>query len=193
MVFSKNPLNACLFLILTFFCSSCILFLSESDYLPIIFVLIYVGAIIVLFLFIIMMLNLRTLPLNNRHDHNQYLLILIIFTTFFILQMLFALKHQASQFKLNYAFFNFTILSNSFTLPLKTLGQFPVINDIGILLYSKFFVSFVLAAFALLLAMIGAIILVLKRNFKGKTLQAFQQILRKDNLKYTLIIDYFTI
>lgn len=187
MVFSRNPLNACLFLILTFFGSSCILFLSESDFLPIIFVLIYVGAIIVLFLFIIMMLNLRTLSLNNRNNHNQYLLILVIFTTFFILQIVFATKHQAAQFKFNYELFNFTFFNDSFILPLKTVGQLLVTNDIGVLLYSKFFMSFILVAFGLLLAMIGAIILVLKRNFKGKTLQAFQQILRKENLKYTVI------
>lgn len=162
MVISKNPLNSCLFLIATFFSTSCILFMAETDYLPIIFVLVYVGAIMVLFLFVIMMLNLRISSLNDMYNHNQYLLILVLLTIFFLLQLSFAVKQQMPQINFSHVTLNFTIFNSAYVLPLNTFGQFVTMSDIGILLYSKLCFSFILAAFCLLLAMIGAIILTLK-------------------------------
>jgi NADH:ubiquinone oxidoreductase subunit 6 (subunit J) len=183
MVLSRNPLNACLLLIATFFSSSCVLFIAETDYLPIIFVLVYVGAIMVLFLFVIMMLNLRITSISNAYNHNQYILILVLLFVFFIIQIVFAVNHQSPQFNVSYAVLQFTILNSAFVLPLDTFGQFAVMNDIGILLYSKLYVSLIIAGFCLLLAMIGAIILTLNKNFKGKTQQIFKQVLQKNKIK----------
>jgi len=57
--FSRNPIESVLFLILVFCSSSFILFIINSEFLGLIFVIIYVGAIAVLFLFIIMLLNIK--------------------------------------------------------------------------------------------------------------------------------------
>jgi NADH:ubiquinone oxidoreductase subunit 6 (subunit J) len=57
--FSKNPMYSALFLILAFFNVSCLLFFLELEYLPIFFLIVYVGAIMVLFIFVVMMLNIR--------------------------------------------------------------------------------------------------------------------------------------
>jgi NADH-quinone oxidoreductase subunit J len=56
---SKNPVHSVLFLILTFFNSSAIVLLLNADFLALIFVIVYVGAIAVLFLFVVMMLNIK--------------------------------------------------------------------------------------------------------------------------------------
>ena len=56
---SENPVNSVLFLILSFLCSSSICFYFGADFLGLIFIIIYVGAIAVLFIFIIMMLNIK--------------------------------------------------------------------------------------------------------------------------------------
>jgi len=120
MVLSKNPLNACLFLIATFFSSSCILFLAEADYLPIIFILIYVGAIMVLFLFVIMMLNLRSVSVNNSYNHHHYLLNLILLFVLYALQLSFGFKHQIVQLKVVDTLLNFIIIDNTFILPFDT-------------------------------------------------------------------------
>ncbi|HBK56149.1 MAG TPA: NADH-quinone oxidoreductase subunit J, partial [Xanthomonadales bacterium] len=52
----RNPVHAVLFLVLTFFSSACVWLLAEAEFLAIVLVLVYVGAVMVLFLFVVMML-----------------------------------------------------------------------------------------------------------------------------------------
>lgn len=59
VVTSKNPVYSVLFLILTFCNVSALLFLLNIEFLPVIFIVVYVGAIAVLFLFVMMMLNVK--------------------------------------------------------------------------------------------------------------------------------------
>jgi NADH:ubiquinone oxidoreductase subunit 6 (subunit J) len=66
VVFSINPIHSILFLILVFFNISGILILLGLEYFALIFIIIYVGAISVLFLFIIMMLNIRIIELKDN-------------------------------------------------------------------------------------------------------------------------------
>lgn len=62
-VFSQNSIYSVLFLVLSFVSSSSILFLLECEYVSLIFIIIYVGAIAVLFLFVVMMLDIKTISL----------------------------------------------------------------------------------------------------------------------------------
>lgn len=56
----RNPVHAALFLVLTFFTSACVWLLARAEFLAIALVLVYVGAVMVLFLFVVMMLDVRT-------------------------------------------------------------------------------------------------------------------------------------
>merc|ERR1711933_296423 len=60
IILSQNSIYSVLFLVLSFISSSSILFLLECEYISLIFVIIYVGAIAVLFLFVVMMLDIKT-------------------------------------------------------------------------------------------------------------------------------------
>jgi NADH-quinone oxidoreductase subunit J len=61
----RNPVNAALFLVLAFFSSAAIWMLLEAEFLAIILILVYVGAVMVLFLFVIMMLDINLAPLKE--------------------------------------------------------------------------------------------------------------------------------
>lgn len=82
VIYSKNPVHSILYLILVFFCSSCLLLLYNLEFLALIFMIVYVGAIAVLFLFVIMMLNIRVLELSD--DFLKYLpLLAVVSLSFF--------------------------------------------------------------------------------------------------------------
>jgi len=61
----RNSVHAALFLVLTFFSSACIWLLAEAEFLAIALVLVYVGAVMVLFLFVVMMLDIKPGPLRE--------------------------------------------------------------------------------------------------------------------------------
>ena len=65
VIFAENPVHSVLFLILSFFNVSCILLLFQVEFLSLLFLIIYVGAIAVLFLFVIMMLNVKVQSSND--------------------------------------------------------------------------------------------------------------------------------
>jgi NADH-quinone oxidoreductase subunit J len=63
----KNPVYGIVFLVISFCNSACLLIAVELEYIPLMLLIIYVGAIAVLFLFVIMMLNVRTIYLKNNN------------------------------------------------------------------------------------------------------------------------------
>ena len=67
----RNPVHAALFLVLAFFSSACVWLLLEAEFLAIVLVLVYVGAVMVLFLFVVMMLDINLSPL--REGFTRYL------------------------------------------------------------------------------------------------------------------------
>ena len=81
VISSRNPIYSVLFLILTFFNLSCLLFILNIEFLPILFLIVYVGAIAVLFLFVLIMLNIKLSEL--KEGMKQYILISFIFGLIF--------------------------------------------------------------------------------------------------------------
>lgn len=81
LIISKNPLHAIIFLILIFFNIIFILLLHEIEFISMIYLIVYVGAIAVLFLFVIYMLNIRVIELNEFNW--QYLIGLFFSLIFF--------------------------------------------------------------------------------------------------------------
>src|SRR5437870_5867286 len=71
VVLVKNPVHAALALVLTFFTCACLWLLMRAEFLGIALVLVYVGAVMVLFLFVVMMLDVETAPL--REGFTRYL------------------------------------------------------------------------------------------------------------------------
>lgn len=157
--FSINPIHSILLLILLFFESAVVLSLFNLEFISILFILIYVGAIAILFLFVIMMLQLK---LNDKEGLN-FLPIL------FGLNFLCFIKIY-NHYEIFYNFFNFFIFEESF-LEIFILGQ---------VLYNYSIICFLLAGLILLLALIGSIILSLEFS-KIKFNYIFKKLSRLSN------------
>jgi len=83
VISARNPVHSVLFLILTFFNSSGILLLLNAEFLALIFIIVYVGAIAVLFLFVVMMLNIKVASTSN----SAYLPVAFLASLFLIIQI----------------------------------------------------------------------------------------------------------
>jgi NADH-quinone oxidoreductase subunit J len=168
-----NPVESVLFLILTFCNAAAILFIFNAEFLGLIFVIIYVGAIAVLFLFVIMMLNVKiqdqqslSLKIFNSSYVIRFFSIYLIFILIFLMvKTVFSDYKNVSEISVN--ILNFDSLNN-----IDVLGQF---------LYNYFLVSFLLAGLILLIALVGAIVLTLKFSSLQKGQLVYRQLSRTDN------------
>ena len=171
VLISKNPVHSVLFLILCFCNASCILFLFDSEFLGLIFIIIYVGAIAILFLFVVMMLNVKIYSTTNSFYYLPFLLlgILILFLQFsLIFQQIFS----------NSTFWSGYSGSYSFTDYLDNLNSIDVL---GQSLYNYYLSCFLLAGLILLVAIVGAIVLTLNFSSQRKNELASRQLSRSDN------------
>jgi NADH-quinone oxidoreductase subunit J len=84
VIFSKNPVYSALFLILAFCNTSSLLFILQLEFLPITLLVVYVGAIAVLFLFVLMMLNIKYTELKEENSH--YIPIASVFAIVFFFE-----------------------------------------------------------------------------------------------------------
>ena len=142
MILLKNPIHSVLFLILVFFNSSILFLFNNAEFLAMILLIVYIGAVAVLFLFVIMMLDINIT-------------------------------------KLRLSFLNY--------LPLYTKKMNSNLNNqlfentklIGSILYTEYFLLFQLSGIILLIAMIGAIFLTLRKREGVKKQNIYNQILRK--------------
>mgnify|MGYP002041697824 FL=1 len=168
VILSKNPIYSAFFLILSF-CNSCnILLFLGLDYLALTTLLIYIGAISILFLFVLMLINLGVVELRDHIFQLTPILVAIsgIFLIFNFTTILFKTP-------INKAFINSAIIptySQVFdNLELTSIYKFDVnIKTLGWLIYSEFSQFLFIAAFLLLLAMIGTIYLSYLKTFNLK-------------------------
>jgi NADH-quinone oxidoreductase subunit J len=149
MQFSKNAIYSALALILTFFFSAINLFFFGLDFLGILFIMIYVGAVAVLFLFVLMMLSIRTSSLETSSKNLYIISLLLSFIAYLYTEILTKIFAPFSLSSTN--FLNFDLLYDNFST-LVVLGQ---------VLYNNFLVCFLICGFILLVAMLGAILLTL--------------------------------
>jgi NADH-quinone oxidoreductase subunit J len=166
---SKNPVHSVLFLILTFCNASGILFLFNAEFLGLVFLIIYVGAIAVLFLFVVMMLNVKI------YTSDVFFNIFFLFFGGFILivQIFLILEKTFSN-----SIFWFGNLPYTYENYLDSLNSIEVIGQ-G--LYNYYLLCFLLAGLVLLVAMIGAISLTLNFSSERKNELVQRQLSRSDN------------
>jgi len=175
---SVNSIESILFLILTFFNAAVILFLFGVDFLGLTFIIVYVGAIAVLFLFVIMMLSVKINEqnlLSSRFPKSK-LVSFLLFSHLLALFFLFSTKM--------FALTNFENSSTFFRL-WENLIIFDLLFNIDVLgqaFYNEFFTCFLVAGLILLIALIGAVVLTLRFNNIQKGQSVFRQLSRTDNL-----------
>jgi len=150
VILSKHPVFSLLFLVSCFLFSSFLLFLLECEFLGLLFIVVYVGAIAVLFLFAVMMLEAKAINLSKNIV--KYVPIGFFFALFFLTPLF---NKISFHFKDN-------IFRDSFYLN-KYQNWYDLSNSIcdievyGQVLYSNFILSFLLAGFILLVVLIGVV------------------------------------
>ncbi len=158
----RNPVYAVLCLILTFFSVACVWLLVGAEFLGVTLVLVYVGAVMVLFLFVVMMLDID--PDNLREGWVRYLPIGLVVAVVMLLQMLTLIGVKA-----------------------RTATPFPVDNAAAIAtetsnvtwlarsLFTEYLLPFEFAAVILTVAVVAAVMLTLRRRVGLKTQNPSEQ------------------
>jgi len=173
IILSQNSIYSVLFLVLSFVSSSSILFLLECEYISLIFILIYVGAIAVLFLFVVMMLDIQTISLAK--DSLKYFPFGSFLGIVFLSEILIVVPSIFDSINP----YNVNFLANDYSDWFQKLDYFTEIVSIGHLLYTDYVIQFLLAGNILLLATIGPVTLVLVRSIEtAKTQVTFKQLSR---------------
>ena len=147
VIFSNNAVHSVLFLIFTFFNSAILFLLMNAEFLAMTIVIVYVGAIAVLFLFVVMMLNISESEIKEgflKYFPFGLILIAIFITELFLI----------------FNFDNFPV-SENVKIDVNKIDLIEVSNTklLGLFLYTDYFIIFQISGFILLLAMIGAIVL----------------------------------
>ena len=161
VVMLKNPIKSVLSLILTFFLTAMLWLLLKAEFLAILLVIIYVGAVLVLFLFAIMLLDFDLLYTKSKYIKFWLLFVFLFFVLFFSILYLISLS-----------------VGNNEILTEKAVSKFVFVSDVkllGNLLYSTFLIEFELAGFLLLVGIIVAITLIFTGEKRRKTQSMSEQ------------------
>src|SRR5690349_24616092 len=150
VVVSRNPVHSVLYLILAFVNASALFVLMGAEFLAMILIVVYVGAVAVLFLFVIMMLGVDFAEL--REGFMQYLPVGIVIGGIFLFELLLTV----GAWVINPA------VTKTITAPIPS--NISNTEALGLVLYTKYIHYFQLAGIVLLVAMIGAIVLTLRHK-----------------------------
>ena len=161
VITARNPVHAALFLVLAFFSTACLWVLIKAEFLAIVLVLVYVGAVMVLFLFVVMMLDVNLEPL--REGFIRYLPVGVLVALLIVGQLVVLLG--AGEFDvLDQAVLDFEPEGYSNT------------EELGAVLYTVYVYPFELAAAILLAAIIAAIALALRGGPSEKAQNPGEQV-----------------
>ena len=173
VVFNKQPVQAVFFLILAFINTIGLLFIIEIDFIALLFFIVYVGAIAILFLFVIIILNLKDENSSTiiskieikKQNTNTFKLNFSVF--FFCIFFIFKLKQDIIENKDKFKCK--TIIIDQWTCYLDNLN---LIDIFGQTLYSFYFFEILIVGLILILALLGTVILskndniIYKSNYK---------------------------
>jgi NADH-quinone oxidoreductase subunit J len=165
VIASRNPVHSVLFLILTFVNAAGLFMLAGAEFLALILIVVYVGAVLVLFLFVTMMLDVDFASM--RSGLLQYAPVGMVVGAIILLELL--------------------MVGGSFVLNPQVAAAPGVpmtegvdnIRELGQLLYTRYIFLFQAAGAVLLVAMIGAIVLTLRHKAGVKRQDVFKQTARK--------------
>jgi|TARA_B100000686_G_scaffold138136_1_gene145521 NADH-quinone oxidoreductase subunit J len=147
VISSKNPVHSVLFLILAFFNSAGLFVLLGAEFLAMILVVVYVGAVAVLFMFVVMMLDINIAEL--KHGFLQYLPLGGVVGLILLLELILSLG----------GFIISSQSQSSIAAPRPNANEVTNTEAIGNLIYTNYIYFFQAAGLILLVAMIGAIVL----------------------------------
>ena len=140
VVFSKNPVHSVLYLIITFFTIAGQYLLLNAQFLFIVQIIVYSGAIMVLFLFVLMLLNLS--KDTEPQKDNLFKFIGVLTGGLLFISMIAMIKGVGN-----------------LNLPINPDGQIGLVKNLGVLLFSKYVIPFELSSVLFLSGMVGAVMI----------------------------------
>ena len=167
VIAARNPVHSVLFLILAFFNAAGLFVLLGAEFLAMILVIVYVGAVAVLFLFVVMMLDINFVEL--RHGFLQYLPIgaIIGLVLLFELVLVFGAWVIGPE------------VAATAAAPMPSPAQVSNTAALGALLYTRYVYAFQAAGVILLVAMVGAIVLTLRSREGVRKQRPSRQVARR--------------
>ncbi|MDD2916026.1 MAG: NADH-quinone oxidoreductase subunit J [Gallionella sp.] len=162
VITARNPMHAVLFLVVAFISSAGIWLLLEAEFLAITLVLVYVGAVMVLFLFVVMMLDINLVQL--RKDFWRWLPFGAVLAGLMAFEMIWVLGAQETSIG---------------KTAIRHAADYSNTKELGRLIYTEYVYPFEIAAVLLLVAMIAAIALTLRRRKDAKSQVVTEQIAAK--------------
>ena len=166
VIATRNPVHSVLFLILAFFNSAGLFVLMGAEFLAMILVVVYVGAVAVLFLFVVMMLDIDFAEL--RQGMLQYLPVGGLIGLILLVELIFVVGSWALSPEV--------VATVAEKAP--ALGDVTNTEAIGRILYTKYVYLFQAAGIILLIAMVGAIVLTLRHKEGVKRQNISEQVAR---------------
>ena len=163
VITARNPVHAALFLVLAFCSSAGIWILLEAEFLAITLVLVYVGAVMVLFLFVVMMLDINLEQL--REGFWRWFPFGAVLAVIMVFQMIWVLGNRQT--------------AETGAEVIKHAANYSNTKELGRLIYTDYVYPFELAAVLLLVAIVAAIALTLRRRKDVKSQEPNKQVLVK--------------
>jgi len=167
VIASRNPVHSVLFLILAFFNSAGLFILLGAEFLAMILVIVYVGAVAVLFIFVVMMLDINCIELSS--GVLQYLPVgalvgFILLSELIVVAGSWVVVPEAALIA---------------AAPIPPIDQVTNTEAIGRLIYTKYIYLFQASGLVLLVAMIGAIVLTLRSRADVRRQKISDQLARR--------------
>ncbi|MGY1424985.1 NADH-quinone oxidoreductase subunit J [Lysobacter sp. A289] len=148
----RNPVHSALSLVLTFFSVACVWIIGDAEFLGVALVLIYVGAVMVLFLFVVMMLDIDIIPL--REGYVRYLPVGLLVAVVMLVEMLVLIGAKA-------------LMDTPFPVDGAAAAGLPNTEWLARALFTEFLLPFETAAVILTVAVIAAVTLTLRPPREG--------------------------
>jgi NADH-quinone oxidoreductase subunit J len=168
----RNPVHAALHLVLAFFTCAGLWLLLEAEFLAITLVLVYVGAVMVLFLFVVMMLDINTTPL--REGFVKYLPVGVTVAVLILVEMAMVVGVK-----------NFG--SAVVAIPERHHAGYSNVRELGSVLYTDYVYPFEIASVILLVAIIAAIALTMRKRPETRSQNPARQIAVKSQDRVRIV------
>lgn len=185
VITQNNPVRCVLFLVLAFFTSSVLWILVQAEFLALILVLVYVGAVMTLFLFVVMMLNIDIESM--KHHLIRHLPIGLVVVALLTGLLMGTIPRGAFDTSVQPRVAIDQVINTDFVPDSGQQSTTPVSNTeaLGLVLYTDYVFAFELAAVILLVAIIAAITLVHRKPSRSKRQSIVKQIMtrRADRVK----------
>lgn len=170
VITSRNPVHSALYLVLAFVQSSALWLLLEAEFLAVVLVLVYVGAVMVLFLFVVMMLDINVEEM--REGFTRYVWIGAAVAAGVVAEIWYVLTARSEGFGFE-------------TVPESLPADYSSATELGVALYTEHLYAFEIAAMILLVAIVAAITLTMRKRpgLKVQNISAQVAVKREDRVR----------